>query len=80
MKDLLIYIIQTITGADNFRVEESYLEQNVVNYEITADPSIIGLIIGKEGRTIKNIRRLLSIRATKEKVAVNINVVPSVAQ
>lgn len=77
MKDLLSYIISSITGSTEFSVEEIRPEPSVVNFEVSADPSIIGLIIGKEGRTIKNIRKILSIRATKEKVAVNINVSPS---
>jgi hypothetical protein len=76
MKDLLVYILKSITGSDNFDVSEVSPEENVVSFEVVADPDIIGLIIGKEGKTIKNIRKILSIKATKEKVAVNINVSP----
>jgi predicted RNA-binding protein YlqC (UPF0109 family) len=77
VKDLLEYIISSITGSSDFKVEETHPESNVVSFEVTAHPDIIGLIIGKEGKTIKNIRKILSIKATKEKVAVNINVTPS---
>lgn len=77
MKDLLEYIISSITGSSDFKVEESRPEQNVVNFDVVAANDIIGLIIGKEGKTIKNIRRILSIKATKEKVVVNINVLPA---
>lgn len=76
MKDLLVYIIKSITGSEDFEVEELHPEENVVSFDVVANPEIIGLIIGKEGKTIKNIRKILSIKATKEKVAVNINVVP----
>ncbi len=77
MKDLLNYIISSITGSNDFSVEETRPEQSIVSFEVTADPAIIGLIIGREGKTIKNIRKILSIKATKEKVAVNISVIPS---
>lgn len=77
MKDLLEYIIKSITGSEEFSVLETTPEDNVVSFEVTANPDIIGLIIGKEGKTIKNIRKILSIKATKDKVAVNINVIPS---
>ena len=76
MKDLLEYILKSITGSDSFAVAETNPEENVVSFEVVADPDIIGLIIGREGKTIKNIRKILSIKATKEKVAVNINVTP----
>jgi predicted RNA-binding protein YlqC (UPF0109 family) len=76
MKDLLSYIINSITGSSEFEIEELHPEPHVINFEVVAHPEIIGLIIGKEGKTIKNIRKILSIRATKEKVAVNINITP----
>jgi len=76
MKDLLGYIISSITGSSDFTIEETHPEETRVNFEVVADPAIIGLIIGKEGKTIKNIRKILSIRATREKLGVNINVMP----
>lgn len=79
MKDLLEFLIKNITGSDDFSVEEENAEEGRVNFSVVANPDIIGLIIGKEGKTIKNIRKILSIRATKEKVGVNINVSPQKA-
>jgi len=76
MKDTLDYILKSITGSSEFTIEEVHPEENVVNFEVIAEPAIIGLIIGKEGKTIKNIRKILSIRANKENVAININVSP----
>jgi len=73
MKELLIFLIQNITGSEDFKVREAG-EDSSITFEVKAKPEIIGLIIGKEGRTIKNIRRIMSIRATLEKVAVNIAV------
>lgn len=79
MKNALEYIITSITGSSAFTVEEQNPEENVINFEVVADPGIIGLIIGKEGKTIKNIRKILSIKATKDRVAVNINISPKEA-
>ena len=78
MKDLLSYILSSITGSTDFTIEETEPEAGKINLEVVCDPSIIGLIIGKEGKTIKNIRRILSIKATKEKTGVYINVSPKV--
>lgn len=78
MKDLLQFIIANITGSSDFEIDENR-EDSRVTYEVKTDPSIIGLVIGKEGKTIKNIRKILSVRATLEKVGVNISVNPKEA-
>lgn len=75
MKELLHFIISKITGSEDFDIYENK-EEGRVTFDVQANPSIIGLIIGKEGKTIKNIRKILSIRATKEQVGVNISVNP----
>lgn len=74
MKELLSFIISSITGSDSFQIVEE-TESDRVNLIVTADPSIIGIIIGKEGKTIKNIRRILAIKATQDDVVINISVV-----
>lgn len=79
MKDLLSYILTSITGSNDFIIEETEPEAGKISFEVVCDPEIIGLIIGKEGKTIKNIRRLLSIKATKDKTGVYINVSPKIA-
>jgi len=76
MKDLLSYLLSKITGSNDFAIEEVASEEGKITFDVTADSEIIGLIIGKEGKTIKNIRKILSIRATKEKTGVNISVQP----
>lgn len=73
MKELLEYLIKNIAG-DDFSVKEEELEGGRVNFEVTANPNIIGLIIGKMGKTIKTLRKILSIRAVLENKSVNISV------
>lgn len=75
MKKLLTYILDGLIGKDNFKVEEESSDEGHVNYEVKVNPEFIGLIIGKEGRTIKAIRSLLKVKAILEKKAVTIDVV-----
>ena len=57
MKDLLAFLISEITGAksaEDFTVSEDTVEGKTI-LNVVSKPNIIGLIIGKEGKTIKNI-------------------------
>ncbi len=72
MKDLLIYILENITGSKDFEIDEQEVESGKVDLLVKAPSELIGLIIGKQGKTIKNIRRLVSVRAALENKAVNI--------
>ena len=74
MKDLLSYIIENITGNSEFDIIVSESETGMVDFTIKIDKDHIGIIIGKEGRTIKSIRNLLKVRAVIENKAVNINI------
>lgn len=76
MKSLLEFLINKITGAEtakDFTVEEN-LEEGKTVLNVAAKPDIIGLIIGKEGKTIKNIRKIVAVRAVLENKSVNISV------
>lgn len=73
MQDLLEYIIKGITGSDDFEIEE--IEDNGrITFNVYADPEIIGLIIGKDGKTIKSIRNIIKVPSTLEKKLVYINI------
>ena len=74
MIDLIKFLITKITGSNDFEVSESEDERGTL-FTVKATPEIIGLIIGKAGKTIKNIRRIASIKATAENKFVNINVI-----
>lgn len=76
MKDLLSFLINNITGASEGEDFEIILvqEDGRTDLEVKAKPEIIGLIIGREGKTIKNIRKILSIRGVLENTSVNISV------
>lgn len=74
MIELLTFLVKKITNSDDFKVSENE-EGGRTIFTVAADPSIIGLIIGKGGKTIKNIRKILSVRGVLEKKAVNISVI-----
>lgn len=71
MKKLLEYLIEQITGSEKFSVLEE-TKDDLLQLTVEADPEILGLIIGKKGKTIRNIRNLLKVRATLEKKGVNV--------
>jgi predicted RNA-binding protein YlqC (UPF0109 family) len=73
MKELLSFLIKEITGSDKYSIEEK-LEDRQLTLVVKADPEIVGLIIGKEGKTIKNLRRILSVKAALEDKSVNISI------
>lgn len=75
MKDLLTFLIREIIGEVDFDVAEE-VEGDRINLIVRAPSTSVGLIIGKEGKTIKNIRKILAIRATAENTVVSVNVNP----
>ena len=77
MEKLLEYLVVGITNSKDFSViktEDDSDSNNHINFEIKASPEIIGIIIGKEGKTVRAIRNLLRVRATLDKIAVSLSV------
>lgn len=73
MKTLLDYLLKGILGAEPFEVSETEDDGRII-FSIKTDPKNVGLIIGKGGKMIKNLRNLLKVKATLEKKAVAINI------
>ncbi len=75
MKDLLNFIITSlVTKPEAIKIDEQ-LEDGNMNLNLIVDPSDMGLIIGKNGQTIRAIRKLLTVRAIAENVRVNLQLV-----
>lgn len=73
MLDLLKYLLKEITGSGDIVVNEE--DSNGVQvYCIKAPQEVMGLIIGKGGRTIRAIRSLCRARAIKDQVNIAIQV------
>ena len=73
MKELLEYLLKEITGSTEFEISESE-DGDTHTFEVNVSPEIIGLVIGKGGRTIKSIQTLLRVRARLDNKKVYVNV------
>lgn len=72
MKDLLQFIVTNlVTKPEAVSIDEQTEDGNA-NLLLTVDPADMGLIIGKNGQTIRAIRKLLTVRAIAENVRVNL--------
>lgn len=75
MKELLDFIVKSlVTKPEAIQIDEQTDDGNV-NLNLTVDLSDMGLIIGKNGQTIRAIRKLLTVRAIAENVRVNLTLV-----
>jgi len=73
MKKLLDHIISNIIGKDNFSIEEQESDGHM-QLIVKTKAENIGLLIGKQGRTIKAIRNIIKIKAVLENKSVNVSV------
>jgi len=74
MRELLEFIIENLLGKKDFSIEEATDERGFINLTVLLDPKDIGLIIGKNGKTIKAVRSLLRVNATLNKKVFSLNV------
>lgn len=75
MHDLLDYIVKSLVSKpESVKIEETS-EGDVVNFNLTVDPEDMGVVIGKNGQTIRAVRKLLITRALAENqnLAVRLN-------
>ena len=72
MKDVLIYIIQSLVEfPDQVTVTESEKDGEIV-FEVRVAQSDMGKIIGRQGRIAKAIRTLMKATASRENARVNV--------
>lgn len=75
MKDLIEFIAKKmVEHPDDVQVLVVEGEENQ-NYELRVNPEDMGRIIGKNGRTAKAIRTLVSSAAAKSNVFANLEIV-----
>lgn len=73
MKDTLKHIVSLIVDkpeAVEINEEET---DGITQFTVSADPSDIGKIIGKEGKIIRSIRNIMKIPAVKQGRRINIS-------
>lgn len=73
-KEVLDYILKFIVEfPEDIKVTET-VDGSVVNLHVTANKSDYGTIIGKGGQMIQNIRKVLTVKAVKDNIKVNIEI------
>uniref|UniRef100_A0A7C4TPY7 RNA-binding protein KhpA n=1 Tax=candidate division WWE3 bacterium TaxID=2053526 RepID=A0A7C4TPY7_UNCKA len=72
MQEFLTYLLTNIVkNPQDVKVAE-VVEGNTFVYNISVSPDDMGLVIGKEGRTIKSVRALAKAKAIKEGVMIKV--------
>lgn len=73
MLDILTNLVKSIvTNPEAVSINEEETE-GVTHFVISADPSDIGKIIGKEGKVIRSLRNVMKIPAIKQGKRINIS-------
>lgn len=80
MKDLLSFIVTSLVTKPEAVLIDEQKEEGNLNLNLTVDLSDMGLIIGKNGQTIRAIRKLLTVRAIAENIRVNLQLVEPAGQ
>ena len=78
MKDLLLYIVNSIVEkADEVKVDEVE-EEGITNFTVTVAKDDMGRVIGKSGKVIRAIRNTMRIAAMKanKKIYINLSEIP----
>lgn len=79
-KDALEYILKFIVeNPDEVKVEEK-VDGSIVDLVVTANKGDYGTIIGKGGQMIQNIRKVLTVKAVKDNIKVNIKIDDELSQ
>lgn len=73
MKKLLEFILNEIVGSGKFSVEEEKTDGKVT-LKVLADKEIVGIVIGKDGQTIRAIQNIVRVKAKLDNKNVFINV------
>ena len=73
-KDALEYILKFIVEYPDEIIVEEKVDGSVVDLVVTANKKDYGTIIGKKGQMIQNIRKVLTVKAVKDNIKVNIKI------
>lgn len=74
-QEFVEYVVKTLVdNPDKVETKRSIDERGVL-IELTVDPSDMGKIIGKEGKTAKSIRTLLRVVGAKSDARVNLKII-----
>jgi uncharacterized protein len=75
MKEFIEYILKSfVNKPDEVKVEE-VMEGETYFYKLTVADDDMGIVIGKEGKTINSLRSLARAKAIKDNVRIKIDLV-----
>lgn len=72
MKEFIEFLFKNLVKNPQSVTVEEEKEGNNRKYTVSVDPSDMGLVIGKEGKTINSIRSLAKAKAVKDGLWVEI--------
>ncbi|MBU0999855.1 KH domain-containing protein [Patescibacteria group bacterium] len=72
MEELLNLIVTNLVTKPEAVSIEKQNDNDSINLNLTVDQTDMGLIIGKNGQTIRAIRKLLTVRAIAENVRITL--------
>lgn len=75
MKEFIEFLVKSIVKNPDVVTVEQSGETTEQRFSIKVDPADMGLVIGKEGRTIGSIRSLAKAKAVKEGIWVDVELV-----
>lgn len=73
-KEVLEYILKFLVEYPEDLVVTESREGSIVDLNVKANKKDYGTIIGKGGQMIQNIRKVLTVKAVKDNVKVNIKI------
>jgi predicted RNA-binding protein YlqC (UPF0109 family) len=76
MKELVEFIAQSLVGAgEKVRVDEIRQRDRSTTFELHVAPEDLGKVIGRQGRTARAMRNILSAAASKQGRHVSLDIV-----
>ncbi len=72
MKEFVEFLVKNVVKNPDSVVVAEVVEGTNFRYNVIVDPADMGLVIGKEGRTINSIRLLAKAKAVKEGIWVDV--------
>lgn len=77
MKDFVQFLVTSLVkNPQSVKVEEVQ-DGQTYRYNIAVDPADMGIVIGKEGRTINSLRALAKAKAVKQRIWVDVKLLDS---
>jgi len=74
MLEFIEYIVKQISTKPKETNVTEVKEGDIYVYNITAASEDMGILIGKEGRTIRSIRNMAIAKAIKDNIKIQINI------